>query len=125
MEAEWLKQKHLGNLGGLGVLGDMAEAAGQKVMSLGPHGRPYVRDAVDQAKEVVEDVWTQVVPKTPGEKMVHEEKERIAKGGHGVPLSGMSIISNPFMSRLVMLRLEHEAWAGGAAETPPRRSKPS
>ena len=84
MEAEWLKHKHLG------LLGDMAEHAGPKVMALGPHGRPYVRDAVEQAREVVEDVWAQVVPQTDGEKMVGMERERIAKGGHGVPLSGMS-----------------------------------
>ena len=92
MEAEWLKHKHLG---GLGVLGDMAEQAGQKVMALGPHGRPYVRDAYEEAKDVVEDVWTQVVPTTPGDKMVGEEKERIAKGGHGVPLSGTSAHTTP------------------------------
>lgn len=89
MEAEWLKHKHLG-LGLGAALGDMAEQAGQKVMALGPHGRPYVRDAVEQARDVVEDVWTQVVPKSAGEKMVAEEEARIAKGGHGVPLSGMS-----------------------------------
>lgn len=71
MEAEWLKAKHLGNLGGL-------VAEGQKVLGLGAHGRPYRVEADDEA-------WAQVMPRE------NNLEERLAKGGHGVPLSGMSI----------------------------------
>jgi len=72
LEAEWLKHKHLGNLGGL-------IQEGQKVLGLGPHGRPF------RAEPTEEEVWAQVMPR---DRVVEEGLEdRVAKGGHGVPLS--------------------------------------
>jgi hypothetical protein len=73
MEAEWLKQKHLG-AHGLG--------AEQKVLGLGPHGRPFRQPAPE------DELFAQVVPRTPGENMKENDEARIKKGGHGVPLSG-------------------------------------
>lgn len=63
----------MGNLGGL-------VAEGQKVLGLGPHGRPY-RVESESAEE--DEMWAQVMPREE-----HELESRVAKGGHGVPLSG-------------------------------------
>jgi len=70
LEAEWLKAKHMGTLGGI-------VDAGQKVLGLGAHGRPYRLEVDEEAEEA----WAQVMPRDEG------LEERVAKGGHGVPLS--------------------------------------
>ena len=77
LEAEWLKAKHTGNLGAL--LGES-----QKVLGLGPHGRPYRTESNGEAED---EFWAQVMPR--GE---NDLEERVAKGGHGVPLSSKFLL---------------------------------
>jgi hypothetical protein len=65
----------------MGTLGGIVNE-GQKVLGLGAHGRPY---RIDSDNEEEQDVWAQVMPHTD-----HGLESRVAKGGHGVPLSGKS-----------------------------------
>lgn len=74
-EAAWLRYKHLGH--------DFAEKPLMGFGGKGRKGKGWLQKSKDFLESEKELFWTTMVPRGDNE-------ERMAKGGHGVPLSGAS-----------------------------------